>query len=57
MIYAYMYMMPKISPLGQALEDGRDFDPAELEELITLVEAPGDSVGARLGLGEGADFM
>ena len=49
--------MPKISPLGQALEDGRDFDPAELEELITLVEALGGSVGARLGLGEGADFM
>ena len=24
---------------GQALEQGSDFDPAELEELITLVEA------------------
>lgn len=28
----------RVEQLVQALEDGRDFDPAELEELITLVE-------------------
>eukprot|EP00438_Fugacium_kawagutii_P011935 Skav228681 [mRNA] locus=scaffold111:24813:30877:- [translate_table: standard] len=28
----------RVERLVQALEEGRDFDPAELEELITLVE-------------------
>ena len=43
-ILYYIYLLshakdlPYSSHIRQALEDGRDFDPAELEELITLVE-------------------